>query len=467
MSKNALINRILYDLRNARNERWSPPPNGPVKRVSFPPVLPIEDGVLSVTEDVLAAVHEYSEIWSNNDSSLKARFKKSELSDLAGRAFGQALASIDLDHPDAELTHHIRRLVDDSLCILARYDHKPVEVVLGCHLLEGENAYPIHIGPVSFETREQWLHRSTRMGRTSSTTTRRLKAMWAGGRVRRRKPSLDEHAERSIIDAIGECPIICTVEADGLSSKMLQEKSGLAARLAMTAISMMWSHPSQGLTWMNLLIDGRAFHKCYAVFGAGRHAGSFSSISQMPKGRWTDEELIAEVKRFQPIYDILGEAIRTFVQPDAPAPRPTLAASIFLSLWWLQAGCREQADQIATAKFVASMDALVTGDDPYAILKFLKARAGYEADSRLMTDGRTAKAVIFDLYSVRRSKLLHGSSVDFAHDWSSARATAESLAQFCLILACTWMTKNPEVDALAELSKPESGSENQTKNSTQ
>ena len=68
------------------------------------------------------------------------------------------------------------------------------------------------------------------------------------------------------------------------------------------------------------------------------------------------------------------------------------------------------------------MDAiLVKGQNANSIMKFLKARGNYDEHSSLMADGRTTKSVITELYGLRRSQLLHGSSVDFAHDWSSAR----------------------------------------------
>ena len=98
------------------------------------------------------------------------------------------------------------------------------------------------------------------------------------------------------------------------------------------------------------------------------------------------------------------------------------------------------------------MDALAKGQNANAIMKFLKARGGYDSRSSLLADGRTNKNVIDELYGLRRSQLLHGSSVDFAHDWSSARSTAEAVARLCLVLACEWIDKHRDVDDLEALS---------------
>jgi hypothetical protein len=313
--------------------------------------------------------------------------------------------------------------------------------------------YPLRIGPVLFETREQWRVRSFNAGRLSKVTGRRLERLWTGRRVRKRARSFEEYAEQSILDAIGECPIVCTVETNGLSSKMMGEKAALAARLAMTALSLLWGHPSEGLKWMSLKFDGQPYHRAYAVFSESRYAGGLSSMSQLGSGRWTDQDLITQVAVYRPLFDVLAESITRFVQPGASTDRPRLNDAIFLSLWWLQAACREEADQIATAKFVSSMDALVKGQDAHAIMKFLKARGNYDSHSSLMTDGRTTKSVITELYSVRRSQLLHGSSVDFAQDWSSARSTAEAVARLCLVLASEWMENHPHVDELEAFSR--------------
>lgn len=455
MNKSELIGLILSELRLAQTDRWVPPKAGRVNRIELPPTLPVDEsgGCISVTKRLLSAIWDYSCICVDNDPSLKVRFKASELADLTRRAFGNTLSSIDLERANSELLDEVKASVERDLARRTEYNFRPVEVILGCDLFRSGQAYPIVLGPVSFETREAWLARTSQEQRLSVVARRRLAKAWSGTRIRKRKPSFDEAVERSVLEAVGRRPVVCTVETDGLSSQMTSEKGLLAARLAMTAISLLWSHPGEGLSWMNLVYDGSPFHRRYALFAPDRWAGSSSTVSEIPGGRWVDDELLSDLKRYQPIFDILGAALKSFVQPNARIGRPNLVRSIFLSLWWLQAGCREEADQIATTKFVASMDALVHGQDASAIMKFLKARANYESDSSLMADGRTTKGVITELYSLRRSQLLHGSSVAFAQDWSGARSTAEAVARLCLTLACAWMDENPHVDDLEALSQ--------------
>lgn len=453
MIKDELIQTIIQELRRAQTERWVPPPDGPVKELRLPPSLPLDDGrQLHVTEELLDAVSQYASLYMANKPALRARFKIDELRQLAARAFGKRLAKIDLDNPNDELCGPLKAHVDEGLTALVTRHRQTVIVVVGCHLLRGHEAYPITIGPAAFAPREQWLQRSNREGKVSDVTARRLTVAWSGGRLRPRKLTYDEHGERAIRDAVGDCPVICTVATDGLSSKMIQEKSLLAARMAMVALSLMWAHPSQGLEWMNLLYDGRTFRRCYALFEADRFRGSSSSISQLPLGRWTDAELIAELRAYQPLFDQIGEALFNYVQPTRGLSRPNMMNALFLSLWWFHEACREPSDQMATTKFAASMDALSGGNKAKGIVKFISVRLGFGPDAPLMKNGRTTKNVVASFYGAGRSRLIHGSSNDFAHDWSQIRSTAEAVGRQCLVRACDWMTKNREVDDISKLS---------------
>lgn len=454
-TKIQLIAKVLKELRRAQHERWTPPPTGLVKKLSFPPSLPLGDGrQLHVTESLLAAISDYSEICLANDPSLRPRFKLDELYQLLRRAFGKALESVELDTCDEELCDVVKTSVEASLIDLTDDRRRAIELTLGCHLFVGDAAYPIRVGPVTFETRKQFQQRLSDHDRISKTTARRLVARWSGRRPRNRKPSNDQHSERAILDAVGNGPIACSVATEGLSSNFTQEKGLLSARLAMAAVSLMWAHPAQGLEWMNLEYDGESSHRYTAWFGATHSIGSSSSRSRPPIGRWTDAEFIADLKSYQWLFDQIGEALFNFVQPQRCASRPTVLNALFLSLWWFHDACREPLDQMATTKFAASMEALTGGNNAKGIIRFIGVRLGRQPNDALMKDGRTTKKVVDDFYHAGRSRLIHGSSQDFAHDWSQVRSTAEAVGRRCLIAACDWMTQNPNSDDLEAMSQP-------------
>ena len=452
-TKTDLLAEILRELRRAQVEPWKAPPPGRVKVLSFPAALPLPDGMqLTATDELLRAVHDYARLYWENDPAIKPRIKIDEFVTLAKHSFGQVLSAIDLDEPDEQLGPDVKAAVDQSLHEQLQQHHRPIDLTVGCHLLDGDDAYPIRVGPVIFETRRQWQQRMVAEDKLSSVTARRIAARWRGRPLGKRKPSHDSQREKAILDAIDGCPTICTVETDGLSTKYIHEKGLLAARLAMTAVSMLWIHPSKGLEWMNLLYDRRLPLRNTVMFGKAGVVGSNSGRSQMPFGRWTDTEFLAELRRFQWLFDQIGEVLFSYVQPVRESSRPNIKNALFLSLWWFHEACREPSDQIATTKFAASMDALTNGGKANGIVKYLGVRAGYAPEGKLMVDGRTTKETIKRIYDAGRSRLIHGSSEDFAHDWSELRQAAEAVGRRCLVLACEWMEQNPSCDDIKAMS---------------
>ncbi|OAO04807.1 hypothetical protein A8B75_06585 [Sphingomonadales bacterium EhC05] len=453
-NKASLISEILAELRKAQTEKWKRPPAAPVKKISFPPALWLGDGrSIRVTEALLDAVYAYTRICWNNDPALKPRFKIDELNKLTAQSFGLALAEIDLDDSDAQLhpvvSEHVEELLDKQIA----GHNRPIDLTLGCHLIEGDEPYPLQVGPVVFETREAWRLRMLAAGKLSPTTARRLYARWSGTSPRKRKRSFDSFVEESIVDAIGECPVVCSVATDGLSGKYIQEKGLLAARLAMTAISLTWYRPSEGLRWMNLLYDRRRSHRHTVLFGSGTNVGSNSACAELPLGRYSEPELLESLRSYRWLFEQIGEAIYGYIQPNRSMKRPKVLNALFLSLCWYHEACRESLDQIATTKFAASMDALTGGKGVPGILSLISARLGPKPDDPLMKDGRKTKKVIAQIYNDGRSKLIHGASADFAHDWTQVRVSAEVIGRWLLVSSCDWLSKNSAVDDLNKLSE--------------
>ena len=361
---------------------------------------------------------------------------------------------LDIDGADEELLLDLRIKVSDLLGSRIRHRDGPISLTLGCNLFEGDVPYPIQIGPILFETREQWRLRLLSEGKISNVTARRLAARWAGNHTRSRKRSLDEDAETAILNSIGGCTTVCTVITKGLSSANTKEKGLLAARMAMASIAMIWSRPSQALEWMTLQYDRRLDHRYTVRFSSGTNVGYSNERAQFPCGKSIDEEEIESLRSYARLFEQVGQALTSYIKPSEHITRPALMNAIFLSLWWFHEACREPLDQIAVTKFAASMDALVKGQDAHAILRFIKARTGIGPKEMLMANGLTAEKVMERVYGTGRSQLIHGSSTDFAHDWSETRSIAEVVGRRCLVEALDWMSRNGSVDLLDALSEP-------------
>jgi hypothetical protein len=452
-TKLELISVILEELSKAQHEQWVPP--APEKNVGLvlPPTLSVGGGQhISATDKLLKAVSQYSMLILENQPVLKPQFKQNEFYSVVERAFGETLCELDFDQSDDSRQCQIKLSVDEKIEDQVQRHRRSLDLTLGCHLLDGEAAYPIKIGPVTFATREQWREQAEADGRLSRTTSRRFTAAWNGKKLGKRKPSFDAINETALLETIGNCLTVCTVSSNGLSTKMLKEKALIGARIAMTAISLMWRSPSQGLKWMNLLYDGKLHGRQYVVFGQNGYAGSSSTLSQMPSGRWIDDDLVKDLKIYQLLFDQVGEALSNYLCPAEPITRPKIMNAMLLSLWWYYEACREESDHIAITKFAASMDALTGGKKANGIIRFISKHTGIEGDKPLMKDGRTPKSIIKQLYDQGRSRMIHGSSETFIHDWSDTRATAETVGRLCLVNALDWISQNPGIDDVKALS---------------
>jgi hypothetical protein len=448
-TKSKLIAEMLREIRKAQTEKWQRPKSGPVKQISFPPILWPGDGrSFRATDGLLKAIAAYTRICWDNDPTLRPRFKVDELEQLVHQAVATALGETDLDLSDQQLHPALSDRVTAVLAEKVEQSIRPLDLTVGCHLIEGDEPYPIQIGPVRFDTREAWRQRMLEAGKLSATTARRLLARWNGEPLKKRKSSFDSAAEESISDAIGDCPVVCSVATEGLSGKYVQQKGLLAARLAITAISLSWYQPSEGLRWMKLLYDRRRDHRHTVLFGSGTNVGSNAERSEIPYGRYSEPELLENIRSYQWLFDQVGEALFAYVQPVRAVTRPKVMNALFLSLWWYHEACREAQDQIATTKFAASMDALASRKKAGGIIALIGARLGHEPDDPLMTDGRTTKALVAQIYDAGRSRLIHGSSDDFAHDWTQLRGSAEAIGRWLLILSCEWFSDHPNTDEI-------------------
>jgi hypothetical protein len=450
-----LITTILTELSVAQSTTWEPPQTDASSGFSFPPQLWLGDGrSIAATDSLIDAISKYAQILADNDPSLKTALKTQELESLVQRSFAQILAEIDLDLLTDEIFSEIKNKVEVRFNEAVTHNKKKVDLTLGCQLLVGEGIYPITIGPVVFEERLQWLARARKAGRVSTIAARRLTAIWRGHSLRKRKASRDFANEKGILDSVGHYPIVCTVQTSGLSSKFVEEKGLLTARMAMTALSLMWQKPSRGLEWMKLQYDGSSYLRHYVLFGQGYGAGSSSSRSGLPVGKSVEPGWITSYAHYSAEFGQIGEALSAFVNPGIQTSRPRVLNALFLSLWWYHQACRETSDQMATTKFAASMDALTGGHKAKGIVNLIGVRLGFKPDDALMKDSRTTKRVVAEIYDAGRSQLIHGTSANYSHDWTDVRATAEGVGRLCLLFACAWMAKNPDSDDLNAMSLP-------------
>jgi hypothetical protein len=297
-----------------------------------------------------------------SSASLESQFTAEDYRKLVRRALGPALSHIDLGIEPVQsavsVLADVKARVSEEIAWV--FNSGGLEHAFGCTLFSFTDFPPFSIGPVRFEPREIWLDRKASDGRSarisqggrierfghqiadgpiSKVAKRRILRAWQGQKLRGRKPSVDSHNERDIIQAIGDCPYVCSVKMPGVGDKAGQDKALLAARLALTTISLIWERPSNALDGLNLLFD-RAMR--------GRSLLSFTSDglilggrmrSNMPHAPWVRrEELDQYFQEFSGDLAVAGEAMKWLLDPNGDNRKPVLSSIFSHALIWFHDG---------------------------------------------------------------------------------------------------------------------------------
>lgn len=309
-------------------------PNKTRRGFIFPPLIPTGDGTqYSATDKLLQDTGQLAEILRNNDNVLLVAYSESEFRTLVDRCIGRAIQQIFAQSREIDATV-LRTEFDGILLDELSRRRGELTIILGCSLIRDQPVYPITVGPITFDERLHWLQQVQAANRISSVTARRIKRAWSGGRLGERKLGWDQHAERSILESVGSEPVVCAVRTNDLSLNVAQQKGAHCARLAMTAIALLWEHPQAALERMHLTYDGASYLRRYAVMGPNRRVTSGSSMSKIPGGMVPTQPLGPNLQRFQKSLDVVGEALHAYLLPSSPVTAPCIKNAIFLSLWW-------------------------------------------------------------------------------------------------------------------------------------
>lgn len=382
----------------------------------------------------------------DDEPSLKPKFTQAEWRSIVRRAFGPALASIDLDDDlEANAFNVLKRVKQVATQDVMGQSVR--EYAFGCTLFGSTDFKPFSIGPVLFEPRDVWLERKHRDNGISTLSQRRVQRTWQGEKLRKRKPSFHSIAESDVIEAIGSCKFVCSITVHSLASGAGREKALMVARFATTAIALMWQSPSKALEGMNLVFDRKPHRRKTLTFIPGKGLFSGSSWSHTPFGpHIKPEEWETILASKADMLAVVGEMLDYVISPDGLVTRPRMMSTLFHAFLWFHEGCRETSSHIAVVKLAASLDALACGKKSGGILSLIKARLKKEEGDPISANGPTLKKVVDRIYGEGRSRLIHGNNQELSSDWSDIKTLAEQIGRLCLLLCLDWIAKNPHCD---------------------
>ena len=366
--------------------------------------------------------------------------------------FGPALAQLDFSDSIENVAHKLRCLVETEVTKRAAgYTERGRS--MGCWLFSQPTNSSISIGPVCLEPKAVWLTRALASGDISKITHCRLSKSFSGKSLRKRKSSSDSAQEKSILEAIGSAPTVCTTTTQGLAPETTQWRAILAARLTLTSISLLWSMPSQVLDHFRISTDhGARIVRTVPVAPGPRMIGG-SRLVGRPAGFPIDpaewDLLATENAGF---LSLSGRMIACWTSRDLHDQASPLLLSLSQSIFFFWKACREESDVMAIVEFAAAVECLCGGTKEKGIVKLLSARLGINAEDPFYED-KNLRQTIKQIYKTGRSQTIHGTNSEIVHDWSPIRTLAECVARLGIVACMEWFQQNPSATNTKDLLK--------------
>lgn len=303
----------------------------------------------------------------------------------------------------------------------------------GCWLFTPVPKKPIEIGPVRFEDRLSWLDRTFGYGVLSKTTHSRLSRAFAGKRLRKRKPSLDQRHEETIRRGISNAPMVCEVTTHGMATKLAYKRSAISANLALTSISLIWQMPSSILNRFRTTLNAEpCISYDFQISPEKQKIVSWNwerVLSPYPIEPHEWETYLQDAECF---LKIAGEMIGFWASIRVHTEASPLLRALSQSLFLFWKACRENSDLLSIIEYVAALEALAPGRNKRGILQLIHKRLGLDGNQKLWS-GKTLYQTMKEIYKTARSQTIHGPNLKLLHDWSVTRAIAEELARDCLV----------------------------------
>ncbi|MCL4711868.1 MAG: hypothetical protein KJZ73_11535 [Pseudorhodoplanes sp.] len=438
-----IIEDILVALRATQGKSATALTKG--DSFQLPRLIPSGDGgTIQITKEIDDHITRLARDLKTTRPALARNIKDGEWRSWVRSSIGPLLANTSLSAQPAKRAQSLLKKLDDALNgIVANLN--PVEHAFGTSLFSNSDVPPFTIGPVTFEPREVWLDRKAAEGEVAAITQRRVKRIWAGGRVGPRKNNRDKLREGDIVKAIGPCQYVCTVKLSAaFASDAGLETSVTAARLALACAALAFETPSVTLQGFNLHYDGPIHRQSALTFIPGKIILSGSRLSRRPTGPFIQAKAWqAELTRFADMFAACGEVLNNLVDPARNTSRPELLEALLQALIWFEKGCREVGDLMAMIGFAASLDALGKGTKTKGILMVLEARLGIKRRDAINPQGPTFQSLLDTIYGEGRSRTIHGTSQKIGYDWTNMRGTAEHLARYALVACLAHVAQTP------------------------
>lgn len=254
----------------------------------------------------------------------------------------------------------------------------------GCWLISPTPMEPIEIGPVRFEEKSRWLDRTFGSSEIPKVISSSLSHEFSDQHLKREKTSLDKLHEENIRREISDAPMICEVLTRGLATELAYKRSIIAAHLALTSISLIWSKPSSILKRFRITLDGKPRSSySFLIEPNNRKLVSWQLAAQLSEHSISPKMWEENYNYARCFLDIAGEMIGCWTSVKIYSKASPLLCGLSQSLFFFWKACLEGSDILSIVEFVAALEAIAPGRNKRGIFELIEARLGVEKKTKV------------------------------------------------------------------------------------
>lgn len=391
------------------------------------------DKSIFISQAVESKISLLADLMYKQDIMFSETHSEKEWKAIVKFAIGRSLRPLDHKIDDFEVeAQKLRKSLNKTIKNYTSL-YGDLKTAYGCWLFTPPPVESIKIGPVSFEDKSTWLYRNFESGESLQSTNFISSHEFAGKFPEEREPSYGKQHEEDIRNQISDTPMVCEVLTHGLATELAYKRSMIAAHLAMTSISLIWSRPSSILKRFRIALDGKP--RCsYNFLMEPKNRKLISSqfakqscAYDIPREMWTERYSKASC-----FLKIAGEVIGCWTSTKTYEAASPLLIGLSQSLFFFWKACKEESNILSIIEFVATLETLSPGRNKSGIFELIEARLGINKKHKL-TEEKTLGQIVDEIYGTARSRTLHGTNPKLHYDWSNTRAIAEQIATGCLV----------------------------------
>ena len=381
--------------------------------LQWPQIISAGEGrTLEINTEIANAISRIARNYWKNEPELKRRVRLKGWSSTIRRLFGIPLSKLDLDVSDEDLALTLQQQITEAMqaAALPQSWILDLEHVFATTWLSIENFQSCELGPIMFETRAIWLDRMLLLKQIDKISHRRITKLWAGKKLKERKPSWETIAETAAIDIIGALPFVISIKTNNCSGDVAYQRAHRAAHIFLMSSALLWETPSKALSGMNLKTDlGPTRKISLSLHGYQKMSASYSRPT-LPFGPHIKlDEWQALLDDRPDFFAAFTEITNFVVDPNYTSIRLPILLKAEIALRWFYEGCRADDELMATTHFASCLDTLGGGDGLRGIKKMIGRQLGWTSDTAVHTDGSSLGTFLNWIYGKGRSQFLHGS----------------------------------------------------------